>query len=368
MGNARTAMLTQAQKDKSVIVDSDNPLNKARMNKHKSKWTEGYCIDGITGSETNERSGIDIDAWQSIGPSDVCQSIYNGNAVQTFWKRLFGATSTVPLVKQTFLRLMGSSGTVQHADYYYFKRDTHIFNEEDGRNAQRAAEEYLKENKLWNQDLYENECKNTNKEETENEKEDVLICSICRSVHAIADLDDARRQRLEQAKKRKSDFGMEGAWHCPSCAIAPLSIFTTWISLSELSSPKDSILAVVPYSHKLIGWDTPKTDSQLPSDFNWKLGWVIPKHVGYGDVIIFNIKTIHASSLNKSSPRCFRCSFDTRLQLMPVNKAKKKKKIKKKAIVSPHPGLKLKSVFNGDDEAEIEKDISERIETLKLEQ
>merc|ERR1712228_820529 len=135
----------------------------------------------------------------------------------------------------------------------------------------------------------------------------------------------------------------------------------------------DSILAVVPGSHQLTGWDLPKPDSQLPSDFNWKMEWVIPKTVGYGDVIIFNIKTVHASSLNKSSPRSFRCSFDTRLQLVPTkenkekenedsNKTKKKKKgkIKKKMPVSPHPGLKLKSVIKDDE------DISEGIDSLKL--
>merc|ERR1711933_154430 len=116
------------------------------------------------------------------------------------------------------------------------------------------------------------------------------------SVYRESELDDERRERLKKAKNKKSDFGMEGGWHCPICAISPLSIYTTWISLSELKAPKDSILAVVPRSHQLIGWDMPKLDSKLPSDFNWKLPWLIPKQVGYGDIIIFNIKTVHASS------------------------------------------------------------------------
>ncbi len=111
---------------------------------------------------------------------------------------------------------------------------------------------------------------------------------------------------------------MEGEWHCPKCALAPLSIYTTWMSLSQLSAPKDSILAMAPKTHLLTEWDLPKSNAQLPGDFDWKLKWVIPKSVNYGDIIIFNIKTVHASSLNTSSPRSFRCSFDTRLQLLPT--------------------------------------------------
>ena len=124
------------------------------MSKKGSLWADGYCVDGITGSETNERPNIDIEAWEEIGPSETCLNVYNGPAIQSFWRSLFGQKSIRPLVKQTFLRLMGSSGTVQHADYYYFKRDTHVFSGEDGRNAQMAAKQYLTHHDLWREDLY----------------------------------------------------------------------------------------------------------------------------------------------------------------------------------------------------------------------
>lgn len=151
---ARTAMLAQAANDGAILVEDDATQQRGLMSKKGSIWSDGYCIDGITGSETNERANIDIEAWEQIGPSKTCTDVYNGPAIQSFWRSLFGEKSIKPLVKQTFLRLMGSSGTVQHADYYYFKRDTHIFSGEDGKNAQDAARQYLTRHNLWNKDLY----------------------------------------------------------------------------------------------------------------------------------------------------------------------------------------------------------------------
>eukprot|EP00483_Globobulimina_turgida_P011959 UN11981 len=167
---------------------------------------------------------------------------------------------------------------------------------------------------------------------------------------------------------------MEGPWHCPLCAAAPLAIYTTWISLSQLKAPRDSILAMVPYSHLLQEWDSPQSNSQVPGDFNWKMKWVIPKTAGYGDIVIFNIKTVHASSINKSSPRSFRCSFDTRLQLLPVNiapiaKKSRRKSKKKKFMPSPHPANKVKRFIDDDqenDDPEAEQDISEGLNSLKI--
>merc|ERR1712048_898868 len=102
---------------------------------------------------------------------------------------------------------------------------------------------------MGNQDLHEIDGYDHDHKQTNDDDDDAVICSICRRGYSLSELDDGRRQRLEQAKKRKSDFGMEGGWHCPVCAISPLSIYTTWISLSELSAPKDSILTIVPRSH-----------------------------------------------------------------------------------------------------------------------
>jgi hypothetical protein len=315
---ARTMMLAQAQREKAIVVDGDNALDRARMSKNGSVWSDGYCVDGISGSETQQRAGIDAEAWRIIGPSQTCREVYDGECLRQLWRHLFGDHQMRPLVKQTFLRLMGSSGTIEHADYYYFKRDTHIFSGSDGKNAQTAAKQYLQTHALWNTDVfdYDYDCKLKQRERT---NDDALRCGICDECYSIsADLDKLRRERL-----KRRDFAVEGEWHCPSCARLPLSIYTAWISCSSLRAPKDSILAIQPKSHRTLReWDLPKKGAQVPQDFSWSDPWVIPEEVGYGDVIMFNIKTIHASSLNRSTPRCFRCSFDTRLQLVPVTNNK----------------------------------------------
>ncbi len=135
-------------------------------------------------------------------------------------------------------------------------------------------------------------------------------CSICERRFYDSQVGKERIKLLET-----QDFGVLGGWHCPACAIHPLAVYTTWIPLSNLKTPKDSILAVAPGTHKLKGWDMPQRKAQVPGDFNWKLPWLIPQEIRPGDIIIFNIKTVHAASFNSSSPRCFRVSFDTRLQL-----------------------------------------------------
>jgi len=351
---ARKAMMAQAAKDNAIVVSAQHKLIDGHIAKAGSKWAEGYCVDGVTGSETNGRADIDVEAWAQLGPSKVCRDVYNGAAIQQFWRSLFGESAVKALVKQTFLRLMGSSGTVQHSDYYYFKRDTHIFSGDDGRAAQDAAKQFLKANDLWQPHFdefeqsknKENESDNAERKTNDDDEAD-LICGICKERYALSDLDAARRDRLLRARKKKSDFGMEGEWHCPRCAQCPLSIFTTWISLSDSVGPKQSVLAVVPGSHRLREWDTPRADAQLPGDFDWTLKWRIPSKVNFGDVIIFNIKTVHASSLNVSSPRAFRCSFDTRLQLVPVKDEQE--------------------IEEEEEEDEFEEVISEKINAIHLE-
>ncbi|ETO26500.1 hypothetical protein RFI_10638 [Reticulomyxa filosa] len=152
--NARRVMLTQAAKEGSVEWDDENDVMKGRIVKHRGQWSSGYCIDGITGSETNERDGIDVEKWEEIGPSRTCKAVYNGADLRSFWEHLFGHACTRPLVKQTFLRLMGESGTMEHADYYYFKRDTHIFSGNDGQMAMKASQEYLTQHRMWDPTLY----------------------------------------------------------------------------------------------------------------------------------------------------------------------------------------------------------------------
>jgi len=109
----------------------------------------------------------------------------------------------------------------------------------------------------------------------------------------------------------RADFAVQGPWHCPQCACRPIATYTTWISLSH-ATLHESVLAVAPGTHRELSfWDIPAADTELPGDFNTKTAeWVIPQEVSPGDIIMFNLKTIHAASLNKSCPRRYRVRYD----------------------------------------------------------
>ena len=330
------------------------------------------------------------------------KDVYCGDSLKTFWQNLFYENNINSLVKQTFLRLMGDSGTQEHADYYYFKKDTHIFSGKDGRSAINALKQYRIKNRLPLEQLDESiarnlRCGNNNSSNNSNsnrnnrnKNEETLFCHICEKDYLKSSLDNKRLNRL-----RRGGFGVSGEWHCPKCAIECFGIYTTWVSLSNLSVPKDSILALCPYSHNLKEWDIPKPkDRQLCGDFNWRMPWVIPESCNPGDIIIFNIKTIHASSLNVTNPKIYRVSCDTRILLTHGNNnnnnndnnnnnknseekeaalndnenddnfddsyqtphfsRKRQRRINKKCNPSPHPPLSVSKIEDNDNENENE--------------
>lgn len=307
-------------------------------------WEQGYCVDAISGSETNERESIDINAWNKIGPSDVMKDVYGSNQIRSFWNELFADCNNndkicvKPLPKQTFLRLMGDSGTQEHADYYYFKKDTKIFSGNDGRSAINSLKKYKLQNNLKVQNINEIDAtvmKNLIKIDNINDIIDnnnlnnkILKCHICENIYLQSSLDNKRLERL-----KKGGFGVSGyeidqnninesTWHCPSCMIECFGIYTTWISLSNLNllKNKDSILSLCPKSHLLSLWDIPQSSNkQLCSDFKWTMPWVIANNVNVGDIILFNVKTIHASTFNLTKPKVYRVSCDTRIILADNN-------------------------------------------------
>jgi len=87
------------------------------------------------------------------------------------------------------------------------------------------------------------------------------------------------------------------------------AVYTSWVALSK-ATPQDSVLAVVPSSHFLSGWHGTKKGTGLPKDFDPdKCVWMVPEQLLPGDVILFNIKTVHAATPNKSTPRRYRVRY-----------------------------------------------------------
>lgn len=68
---ARCAMLKQAAQDGAIHCTDDISFELGRIAKHGRTYARSYCFDGVSGSEVNNRSGIDVDAWMDLCPSDV---------------------------------------------------------------------------------------------------------------------------------------------------------------------------------------------------------------------------------------------------------------------------------------------------------
>lgn len=92
-------------------------------------------------------------------------------------------------------------------------------------------------------------------------------------------------------------------WHCHECSNRPLRYWTCWIPLGDLT-PVDGRLALIPGSHQIGGYETPVVKDMLPGGYSKEVAnkaiWHIPNHINMGDIILFNIKTIHAATRNEA--------------------------------------------------------------------
>jgi ectoine hydroxylase-related dioxygenase (phytanoyl-CoA dioxygenase family) len=103
--------------------------------------------------------------------------------------------------------------------------------------------------------------------------------------------------------------------YCPSCLNKPVDMWTCWIPLTKLSGTM-SRLQVLPTSHLTIsGYERPLHNAKLlPGDFLIKqeqLQWQTPSRMELGDIVLFNLKTVHRANPHTSS--FFRLSIDTRV-------------------------------------------------------
>lgn len=123
-------------------------------------------------------------------------------------------------------------------------------------------------------------------------------------------------------------------WHCYECVHRPLPVYTCWMALGPVTR-SDGTLCFVPGSHTWTGFDRPRpATAQVPSEFAQRLredrsrtkskgkgrgmgkgssqktlACAAPSQTGVhwcgtdyqpGDVVIFNVKTVHAASSNTS--------------------------------------------------------------------
>lgn len=192
-------------------------------------------------------------------------------------ENMFGAGNVKHLPGSSWVRAKGPAEfTYDHVDYHYFYKHTTIISDHmrlfvDKRSAVASS--------AGNH------------------------CAICSAVLVLEDIIHA---------------GIQTAWHCSACINKPTSIYTLWIPLSDIGV-NDSKLAIIPGSHHHSGYEAFR--GELPGEFTPLIQsqsvWHLPGQYQMGDVIIFNIKTVHAATKNASDR--YRLSVDARFAALPSN-------------------------------------------------
>ncbi len=141
--------------------------------------------------------------------------------------------------------------------------------------------------------------------ETEVKDERLMTCDLCERRFRRCDVDP----QLPASWNKEAN----GEWHCADCARQPFPLYTCWISLGEYNSGNSS-LCVMPQSQVLTEFHKPLKGDLLPGDYprllKEKWGWQRAE-ISIGDIILFNVKTVHAASKNLTNS--FRLSIDTRV-------------------------------------------------------
>lgn len=269
----------------------DTPMEEARIRDVKDP---GWTIDAETGGFVSDREPDSaIEGWKAVGWSDEMRSVYAGPDLQAVYKFLWGQERTEyedgynMLSEVTWLRAKGKGEvTAEHADYYYFKQNTDIFQTNKHPQISRDASVFNEENPV---DFPVN---------------DRITCDLCEKIFQKS----VQVPSLKRFNKRD-----HGEWHCTDCARQDFPIYTCWMSLGEYNSTNSS-LCVMPKSHCLTEFQNPLKGDLLPQDYNnllkSKWGWQRGE-IGLGDIIIFNVKTVHGASKNLSNS--YRLSIDTRV-------------------------------------------------------
>eukprot|EP00808_Paulinella_micropora_P020944 g79759.t1 len=254
--------------------------------KRKGQYQEGFCISTRTGGCTSDREPeCTQDAWMEFAQTDPIYNMYAGPEVLSFFDSVFGKHHHKNFPDCTWLRMKGRGEvTAEHADYYYFKGNTEIFSENMGKEASPAQEI----------------CKVCNKNDR---PEETLICDICgHGCHM-----DCARPKMNEVP--------EGEWHCHDCADLPFNFYTCWVSWGNARLGLEGGLCLQPGTHSLLrGFDDPLPGKPLlPQGYRKEkshLKWH-SADFGEGDIVLFNIKTVHCASKNYSYS--YRLSCDTRV-------------------------------------------------------
>lgn len=275
----------------------------------------------------------ETESWRELGTCPEFTQVYAGQAIQTFYNQLF---TSIPMPREgdedptlilptstpasssaigkedfvtkfpdcTWLRIRGRGDvTVEHTDYYYFKQETTIFS--DHWPSPSSSTDYSQSPFICQ------ECK------TCPPSDEILSCSLC---HCLT-------HKSCLPPSHTPPKSLRGEWHCNECANAPFDYWTCWIALGDVGL-EDGRLAILPRTHRtLSGYSSNRASTRrLPDDYkrDEKRDVWLSENLKAGDLILFNIKTVHAASENSSER--FRISCDTRLTTCQGGKLRKRER------------------------------------------
>ncbi|MES1918975.1 hypothetical protein MHBO_000860 [Bonamia ostreae] len=284
-----------ARKKIFVFLANSNLAKKLNFGKNiavlNDENKEGFTVQMISGKETKEKPNFDTEKWKDLCQSKELKKIYDGLSLNGLLKSVFGNIKM--LSDQSWLRLIGRNGATQeHADYYYFKNES-VFN---------IFAKEIKKERIGNFGFGKENCFVCRKSTKETE---FRKCALCAKLSHLDCLDGERKNSLS-----KKHFANEGEFHCKECASSFFGAYTCWICLGEKYKPSNSILGISPKSQNLANFDLPQFGKQVPTGFDKNSVWEIAPEMEGGDIIVFNIKTVHGASINTS--RNLRLSCDVR--------------------------------------------------------
>ena len=300
----------KSKKAKTAASTSSSLSSSSSSKKMIPGWTVDAESGGIIGGREPDSA---VKGWHAIGNSKELTDVYNGAALKSLYQSLFSqstqyssrpelaeaglpAYSTLPSC--TWLRAKGPGEvTAEHADYYYFAKNTHIFRD------------YWREEKDANVDSSPLPESIEDRETCQichdpRDPDRTLICDLCEHGYHT----DCLTPRLTNLPTEEQEF------HCYKCQNKPMNYWTCWTALGDIGG-HDGRLALVAGSHRLSGYEAPVRDDLLPKEYTKSFEshsiWQTPTRIDMGDIILFNIKTIHAAT--KNAGERFRLSLDTRV-------------------------------------------------------
>jgi len=294
--------LKAASKDEKILKDQPGRTIQANS---------GDVISGTEFYVSDEQAEKERKLWKNICNGADIQGLVNGPEVTTIISKFAelhseqSAFDFKPLNFHpfyTWLRIKGKKEmTIEHSDYFHFYRQTVLF-----ASPSNVTDDHI--------DFLPPALK----EDPEARFTDSTVCERCHTTdrsHLMILCDECDKGYHLDCLNPVMEEMPKDDWYCAECNPRPL-LGTVWVPL-EAITVEHGTFCVLPKSHSYPQYSKPYKDFQVPNSY-WKCAKGQPWHVGTfepGDMIIFDLKTVHATTRNLLDK--YRLSVDTRWCLEP---------------------------------------------------